>query len=129
MTALPPHEQSRARHWAVVTLLAFVALIASVHGGWLLATAAGSLAHAIVMLVGVGGSAALAAVLALLHHPRAAQAALGAGILLLLWIVTQMVSLHRVSWREISDFVIADVLLLLATSRPAKDRAHADYAT
>jgi hypothetical protein len=121
-------EGPLATHWVLVGLLAFVALIACAHGGWLIATAAESAVPGVILLVGVGGTAAVAALLALLHHARAAQVALAAGIVLLLWIVSQMVTLHRGSWLQMGDLVIADAILLLATSRPAQDRAHAHHA-
>lgn len=128
MTRPGVDEQRAAVHWLLIALLGFVAVIAWAHGGWLLTSAAGSVAHGLILLVGVGGSAALAMVLALLHHERAAQAALGAGLMLLLWIITQMVTLHEGMWLEIGDLLIADTIILLASSRAAKDRAYAHHA-
>lgn len=126
----PRHgERGLATHWVLVALLTLAAIIAAAHGGWLIATAADSAGPGLVLLIGVGGTAAVAALLALLHHGRAAQVALGAGIVLLLWIIAQMVTMHRGTWLQIGDLVIADAILLLATARPAKNRAHAHHAT
>lgn len=128
MTRPRIRDRRAAVHWLLIALLGFVVVIASAHGGWLLTSAAGSVAHGLILLVGVGGTAALALVLALLHHERAAQAALGAGLALLLWIVTQIVTLHEGSWLELGDLLIADTIILLASSRAAKDRAYAHHA-
>jgi hypothetical protein len=77
----------------------------------------------LVLLVVVGGSAALAAVLVLRGAPMSLTAAVAAGAILLVWIVVQVAIIGWVSWLQPTMALAAVAILGLASTLRGRVRA------
>lgn len=72
----------------------------------------------LVLIICVGGSALIAAVLVLRKHVSARKAALGCGIMVSGWIVVQLIIIGFVSWLQPTIAIAGMLILLLAYSLP-----------
>lgn len=70
---------------------------------------------ALFLLVVVGGSALLAALLVFIKHRKARTAAFCSSIIMLLWISVQVAIIGYVSWMQPAIFIVAVIVLLLAS--------------
>jgi hypothetical protein len=73
----------------------------------------------LILIIFVGGSALLAAVLIFLKHPFARKAAMGCGIIVLGWILVQLIIIGYVSWLQ-PVIAIAGICILLLTGKIPK---------
>lgn len=78
----------------------------------------------IILLVVVGGSAAVGAVAVFVRMRFARLSAFAAGVVLLVWIIVQMSIIGYVSWLQPTLVVVAIAIVALALSRPRRTSAH-----
>ena len=66
----------------------------------------------------IGGSCILAAILLFNHHRYAQKVAFSCGILVLLWIITQVSIIGYVSWMQPTTAIVGMIILLLTYLLP-----------
>ena len=68
----------------------------------------------LILFIFVGGSALLAAILVFKQHSIARKAAFSCGIIVLVWLITQIAIIGYVSWMQPTT-AVADMFILLLT--------------
>ena len=68
----------------------------------------------LILLVGIGGSALLAAIFVFRQYTQARKAAFICGIIVILWLIVQVTIIGYVSWMQPTTAVAAILILLLA---------------
>jgi hypothetical protein len=122
-------QPGRLRTYALGGLLAFVGLNAVGGGAYGLAGAPGVPAEllmgspfadfffpSLILLVAVGGSAALGAAAVFGRWPHARRFSAAAGVVLLGWIATQVAMIGWISWLQPFMAVMATLILVLSAA-------------
>lgn len=68
----------------------------------------------LILFVGIGGSALLAAIFVFRQYTQARKAAFICGIIVILWLIAQVTIIGYVSWMQPTTAVAAILILLLA---------------
>lgn len=68
----------------------------------------------LILFIGIGGSALLAAIFVFRQYTQARKAAFICGIIVLLWLIVQITIIGYVSWMQPTTAIAAIVILLLA---------------
>jgi hypothetical protein len=118
--AVTRHASERDRGWWLLLVLEIVVAANAIGGGlygllgaegvppeWLDGSPFETyLIPSLVLLVVVGGTMAVAAAALLLHHRRAPELAIGAGVVLLVWLAIEMLIIP-LSWLQPTFLVVA----------------------
>ena len=68
----------------------------------------------LILFIGIGGSALLAAIFVFRQYTQARKAAFICGIIVILWLIVQVTIIGYVSWMQPTTAVAAILILLLA---------------